>query len=92
MKYFKAHSVVFFASYLLPSRELFVSFPLPACVCVLVSLCVGREGAASRTRPEAHNMGDGAERELPGKSGAPALGEQWGETQDYILEVIILQF
>lgn len=35
-----------------------------------------REGTASRTRPEADNMGDSAERELPCQTGAPAYGEQ----------------
>ncbi len=42
------------------------------CVCV----CFAREGAAGRVRPEADNMGDGTERELPGQTGTPALGEQ----------------
>lgn len=42
------------------------------CVCVYFA----RERAAGRFRPEADNMGDGAERELPGQTGTPALGEQ----------------
>lgn len=54
-------------------------------------LCVcARERAASRAGPEADNMGDGAERKLPGQTGAPALGEQRGETQEYLLEVIVI--
>lgn len=39
-------------------------------------VCFSRERAAGRARPEADDMGDGAERELPGQTGAPALGEQ----------------
>lgn len=57
-------------------------------MCLCACFLVGREGNASGIRPEAHNMGDGAERELPGKSGAPALGEQRGETQEYLIKVI----
>lgn len=52
------------------------------------SLC--REGAASRTGPEADNMGDSAERELPRQTGASAYGEQWGETQEYLGKVIVI--
>lgn len=53
-----------------------LSLSLSVCAYAIMVLCVAREGAASRTGPETHNMGDGAERELPGKTGAPALGEQ----------------
>lgn len=34
-------------------------------------------------------MGDGAEGELPGQTGASALGEQRGETQEHLLQVIV---
>lgn len=78
-------------AYLFPSPALSI-----AIACWLIgywtaSLCVcARERAASRAGPEADNMGDGAERKLPGQTGAAALGEQRGETQEYLLEVIVI--
>lgn len=49
-----------------------------------------RERAAGRAGPETDNLGDGAKRELLGQVGAPTLGEQWGETQEHILQVIYI--
>lgn len=49
-----------------------------------------REGAAGGSRPASDNVGDGAEGELPGQTGAPALGEQRGETQEHFLKVIVV--
>lgn len=47
-----------------------------------------RERAAGRAGPETDNLGDGAKRELLGQTGTPTLGEQRGETQEHILQVI----
>ena len=68
--------------YLCPSPALFMEIAcwLISCrtdsFCVCVCVCFPREGAASGAGPEADNMGGSAERELPGQTGAPALGEQ----------------
>ena len=79
MKYWKTRHMLISVLHLPEIAFWLIGYWTPSmcvCVCVCVCVCFSRERAASRAGPEADNMGDRAERELPGQTGAPALGEQ----------------
>lgn len=52
-------------------------------------MCLSRKGAAGRSGPEADDLGNSAEGELLGQTGETALGEQRGEAQEHLFQVML---